>query len=119
MAKSILLISRNAPWAGPNATEALDVALAAGAFDLPLSILYMDDGVFQLLDQQQSQELEQKDLSANLQALSMFGIEQLYVARQCLALRGLLDSPLAIAAEQLDDQQIQNLIRQYDFVMTL
>ena len=119
MAKSIVLISRNAPWAGPNATEALDVALAAGAFDLPLSILYMDDGVFQLLDQQKSQQLEQKDLSANLQALPMFGIEQLYVAQQCLASRGLLNSPLAIAAERLEDQQIQKLIRQYDFVMAL
>lgn len=119
MAKSVLLISRQAPWAGIGAAEALDIALAAGAFDLPLSILFMDDGVFQLLDQQNPQQLEQKDLSANLQALPIFGIEQLYVAQQCLSLRGLEHSLLAIAAEQLDDQQIQQLIRQYDFVMTL
>lgn len=119
MAKSVLLISRNAPWAGIGAAEALDIALAAGAFDLPLSMLFMDDGVFQLLDQQNPQQLELKDLSANLQALPIFGIEQLYVAKQCLAARGLLDSSLAIVVEQLDDQQIQKLIRQHDFVMTL
>lgn len=119
MAKSVLLISRQAPWAGIAAAEALDIALAAGAFDLPLSILFMDDGVFQLLDEQQPQILEQKNLSANLQALPMFGIEQLYVAQQCLTVRGLAHSPLALAAERVDDQRIQQLIRQHDYVMTL
>ena len=119
MAKSVLLISRQASWAGIGAAEAVDIALAAGAFDLPLSILFMDDGVLQLLEQQQPQVLEQKDLTANLQALPMFGIEQLYVAQQCLAERGLADSPLAMAAERVDDQAIQHLIRQYDYVMTL
>ncbi|HZJ92764.1 MAG TPA: sulfurtransferase complex subunit TusC [Thiopseudomonas sp.] len=119
MAQSVLLISRQAPWAGIAAAEALDIALAAGAFDLPLSLLFMDDGVLQLLEQQQPQLLEQKDLSANLQALPMFGIEQLYVAQQCLDERGLADSPLAIEAERLDDLQIQQLIRQFDHVITL
>ncbi|MDY0207280.1 MAG: sulfurtransferase complex subunit TusC [Pseudomonas sp.] len=119
MAQSVLLISRQAPWAGIAAAEALDIALAAGAFDLPLSMLFMDDGVFQLLAQQQPQILEQKDLSANLQALPMFGIEQLYVAQQCLSERGLADSSLAIEAERLDDLQIQQLIRQFDHVITL
>ena len=119
MAKSVLLISRQAPWAGIGAAEAVDIALAAGAFDLPLSILFMDDGVLQLLEQQQPQVLEQKDLTANLQALPMFGIEQLYVAQHCLNVRGLADSPLAMPAERVDDQAIQHLIRQYDYVMTL
>lgn len=119
MAKSVLLITRQAPWAGIGAAEALDIALAAGAFDLPLSILFMDDGVLQLLAQQQSQMLEQKDLSANLQALPMFGIEQLYVAEQCLNQRGLDSELLAVDVDVLDDQQIQQLIRQHDYVMTL
>lgn len=119
MAKSVLMISRQAPWAGIAAGEALDIALAAGAFDLPLSILFMDDGVLQLLAQQQPQLLEQKDLSANLQALPMFGIEQLYVARHCLIERGIADSDLAAPAEVLDDEQIQQLIRQFDHLVTL
>ncbi len=119
MAKSVLLISRQAPWAGIGAAETLDIALAAGAFDLPLSMLFMDDGVFQLLDQQNPQQLEQKDLSANLQALPIFGIEQLYVSKQCLSQRGLDNSALVVAVDRLDNQQVQQLIRQYDYVMTL
>ncbi|HZJ94267.1 MAG TPA: sulfurtransferase complex subunit TusC [Thiopseudomonas sp.] len=119
MAKSVLLISCQAPWAGIDAAEALDIALAAGAFDLPLSMLFMGDGVFQLLDQQQPQLLEQKDLSANLHALPMFGIDQLYVAEQCLNQRGVDKSQLAVNAEPLGDSQIQQLIGQFDHVVTL
>ena len=119
MAKSVLLISRQAPWAGIDAAEALDIALAAGAFDLPLSILFMDDGVYQLLAEQQPQLLEQKDLSANLQALPMFGIEQLYVAQHCLSVRGVNKNQLAVKAAPLDDAQIQQLIGQFDHVVTL
>ena len=119
MAQSVLLISRHAPWASVNAAEALDIALAAGAFDLPLSVLFMDEGVLQLLTQQQPQLLQQKDVTAQLQALPMFGIEQLYVAQQCLNKRGLAQSPLALDAEHLDDTQIQQLIRQFDHVIKL
>lgn len=119
MAKSVLLISRQAPWADIAAAEALDIALAAGAFDLPLSILFMDDGVLQLLAEQQPQLLEQKDLSANLQALPVFGVEQLYVAEQCLNERGIDNSQLAVNVTTLNDLQIQQLLGQFDHLVTL
>ncbi|AZE24423.1 tRNA 5-methylaminomethyl-2-thiouridine synthase subunit TusC [Pseudomonas chlororaphis subsp. aureofaciens] len=48
MAQSLLIISRQAPWSGPGAREALDIVLAGGAFDLPIGLLFLDDGVFQL-----------------------------------------------------------------------
>ena len=46
MSKSLLVISRQAPWSGPSAREALDIVLAGGAFDLPIGLLFLDDGVF-------------------------------------------------------------------------
>jgi tRNA 2-thiouridine synthesizing protein C len=79
MAKSLLIISRQAPWSGPGAREALDIVLAGGAFDLPIGLLFLDDGVFQLAAKQDAKALQQKDLSANLQALPMFGVEELFV----------------------------------------
>ena len=89
MSKSLLIISRQSPWSGPSAREALDIALAGGAFDLPIGMLFLDDGVFQLSSAQQPASLQQKDLGANLQALPMFGVEALYVAQRSLAERGL------------------------------
>lgn len=119
MSKSLLIISRQAPWSGPGAREALDIALAGGAFDLPIGLLFLDDGVFQLSSAQQPATLQQKDLSANLQALPMFGVEALYVSQRSLAERGLQDQPSILAVERLDDSSISALIDRYDQVITL
>ncbi len=119
MAKSMLLISRQAPWSGPGAREALDIALAGGAFDLPLALLFLDDGVLQLCPTQQPALLQQKDLTANLQALPLFGVEALYASNRSLQERGLDPLALNLAVEPLDDQAISALIGRYDLVMTL
>jgi tRNA 2-thiouridine synthesizing protein C len=119
MAKSLLLISRKAPWGGLGAREALDIALAGGAFDLPLGMLFLDDGVLQLAPSQQPAQLQQKDLSANLQALPMFGVEALYACNRSLLERGLCTSTLNLAVELLDDTGLAALLQRYDMVITL
>jgi tRNA 2-thiouridine synthesizing protein C len=120
MAKSLLIISRQAPWSGPGAREALDIVLAGGAFDLPIGLLFLDDGVFQLATQQDAKALQQKDLSANLQALPMFGVEQLFVCADSTAQRGLDPSALSLEeAQVLAANEITALIDRYDQVITL
>lgn len=119
MAKSLLIISRQAPWSGPSAREALDIALAGGAFDLPLGMLFLDDGVFQLAPGQQPAQLQQKNLAANLQALPMFGVEELFAARTSLLERGLCAEQLSLPVEVLDDAALAALIDRFDQVVTL
>lgn len=119
MRKSLLVVSRQAPWSGLAAREALDLALAGGAFDLPLGLLFLDDGVFQLLDNQQAATLQQKDLGANLMALPMFGVEALFVSSRCLQERGLGNDNLKMPIKVLDDLQIRALFEHYDQVITL
>jgi len=119
MAKSLLIICRQAPWSGPGAREALDIALAGGAFDLPLGILFLDDGVFQLVPAQQPNAVQQKDLNANLRALPLFGVEALYASARSLEERGLNAQALSPTTENLDDAALTVLIAQYDQVITL
>jgi tRNA 2-thiouridine synthesizing protein C len=104
MAKSLLIISRQSPWSGPGAREALDIVLAGGAFDLPIGLLFLDDGVFQLAPHQHAKALQQKDLSANLQALPMFGVEELFVCADSAAERGLA---LYVLAEDAQARAIE------------
>ncbi|ARB26159.1 sulfurtransferase complex subunit TusC [Pseudomonas tolaasii] len=116
MAKSLLIISRQAPWSGPGAREALDIVLAGGAFDLPIGLLFMDDGVFQLAANQAPKALQQKDLSANLQALELFGVEDVFACRHSLDERGLV---APTSAQPLNSEDIATLIDRYDQVVTL
>ena len=117
--KSMLIITRQAPWTGPSAREALDIALAGGAFDLPLGMLFLDDGVFQLVADQQPGALQQKDLTANLQALPLFGVESLYTSARSLQERGLDAAKLNLAVEVLDDNALTALFDRFDQVITL
>lgn len=119
MAKSLLIVSRQAPWSGPSAREALDIALAGGAFDLPIGLLFLDDGVFQLTPAQQPGALQQKDLTANLQALPLFGVESLYASSRSLEERGLAAQPLNLPVDSLDDAALTALIDRYDQVITI
>ena len=119
MAKSLLIISRQAPGSGPSAREALDIALAGGAFDLPLGMLFLDDGVFQLAPDQQPTAVQQKNLAANLQALPMFGVEELFACSYSLARRGLPADRLALPVQVLDDAALTALIARFDQVVTL
>ena len=119
MARSMLIITRQAPWAGPSAREALDIVLAGGAFELPLGLLFLDDGVFQLAPAQQASLLEQKDLTANLQALPMFGIDALFAGGRSLDERGLAGATLSLPVEVLDDAELGALLNRYDHVITL
>ncbi|WLH88276.1 sulfurtransferase complex subunit TusC [Pseudomonas sp. FP453] len=116
MSKSLLVISRQAPWSGPGAREALDIVLAGGAFDLPIGLLFMDDGVFQLAPHQNAKAVQQKDLSANLQALGLFGIDDVFVCRHSMAVRGLTPPT---EAQPLSNEAISQLIDRYDQVITL
>ena len=116
MSKSLLVISRQAPWSGPSAREALDIVLAGGAFDLPIGLLFMDDGVFQLAPHQNAKAVQQKDLSANLQALGLFGIDDVFACHHSLAERGM--APPA-SAQALSSTEISQLIDHYDQVITL
>lgn len=116
MSKSLLVISRQAPWSGPGAREALDIVLAGGAFDLPIGLLFLDDGVFQLAPHQDAKAVQQKDLSANLQALELFGVDDVFACGHSLAARG-LNAP--VSAQPLDAAQITQLIDRYDQVITL
>jgi len=120
MPKSLLIISRQAPWSGPGAREALDIVLAGGAFDLPIGLLFLDDGVFQVAPGQKAANLQQKDLGANLQALSLFGVDDVFVCAASAAQRGLCTDALNLdAVKVLPPEAVSVIIDRYDQVITL
>lgn len=117
--KSLLLISRSAPWSGLVAREALDIALSGGAFDLPVSLLWQADGVYQLVQGQAPGQLEQKDLQANIAALPLFGVETLYVCQRSLRERQLGATELLPDVQVVDEAALSALLASHDQVLVL
>jgi tRNA 2-thiouridine synthesizing protein C len=119
LARSVLIVTRAAPWSGLNAREALDIALAGGAYDLPLALLFMDEGVYQLLGDQQPKALELKDQGANLKALPLFGVSELFVCGSSLDERGIGTGELALEAVVLPEAELPLVFNRFDEVITL
>lgn len=117
--KSLLLTCRHSPWSGLAARETLDIALSGGAFDLPVSMLWLGEGVLQLVAKQQSDLIEQKNLQAQLSALSLFGVESLYVAKDDLERFALQATDLILEPQVMSAQQIAELIAEHDLVVGL
>ncbi len=116
--KSLLIITRQPP-ARLAAREALDVALAAAAFGVPTALLFMGDGILQLLKGQDASHIDGKSLAANLQALPIFGVDELYVCAHSMQDRGLTAERLLLPARPIESAQIAALMEHYDQVVSL
>lgn len=114
--KRILFILKQAPYGSSAAREAIDMILASAAYDQVLDVLFMGDGIYQLLDNQQP--TQQKRISALLCAFEMYEIENLYYEQQALTSRALSPDSLAIEALSQSTAEIQSLIQQADAVLT-
>jgi tRNA 2-thiouridine synthesizing protein C len=117
--KKLLFMSRHAPYGSSLAKDALDALLAASAYDQQLSLLFMDDGVFQLMAQQEPSHIEQKSFSAILPVLELYEINSIYVHLESLEQRQISTEELAIASIQiLNSAAIGELLKQQDHLLS-
>ena len=114
--KTCLFINRRSPYGSTYATEALDMAFALSAFEHKVSLLFQDDGVFQLMRDQQTQAIGMKNFSPNFKAWEDYEIQQVYVAESALSERAIDQDDLIIEVELLSAEKIAQLIAQHDFI---
>ena len=116
--KSLLIISQSTPYGRSSAAEALDTAMAAAALDVPVTLLFDGDGVFQLLPTQAGNELGVRNLSQVLEALPAFEVDRCFVAARALAQRSLKPEALALPGPLLDAEDVAALLGSADVVLT-
>ena len=107
--KRVLYLIRRPP--GVAADETTDMMLVSGVFEQPTTVLFMDDGVYQLLG------LE--DRKSSLKALPTYEVSDLYAAGSSLASRGMaaegIGAPLCV--DVLDEAAVRDLIACHDVVV--
>ena len=116
--KRLLLIFRHPPYGNTLARAGLDVALATAAFEQNISILFMDDGVYQLLPGQDSAVIEQKNHRRQLDSLPLYDIDTLYVEQASLDARQIAPQAIADKLELLDNDALQQLLQRHDQVLS-
>jgi tRNA 2-thiouridine synthesizing protein C len=102
--KKFCYLNRKAPYGTIYALESLEVVLIAAAFDQDISLVFADDGVYQLTKNQDTDGIGMKNFSKTYSALGDYDIKKIYVEKESLDERGLTADDLqALVYEDEDD----------------
>ena len=102
--KKFMYINRRAPYGSIYALESLEVVLIAAAFDQDVSLVFADDGVYQLMKGQNTDDIGMKNFSPTYSALGDYDIKKIYIEKESLEERGLsLDDLQELKYEDEDD----------------
>lgn len=116
--KKFLFMNRRAPYGSIYALESLEVALISAAFEQDVSMVFMDDGVYQLKKGQDTADVDMKNFSPTYRALEMYDIEKLYVEQDSMEERGLSEEDLLVPVEILSRDAMSKLMEQQDVVLS-
>jgi tRNA 2-thiouridine synthesizing protein C len=116
--KKFCYVNRTAPYGTVYALEALEVVLIGAAFEQDVSVIFMDDGVFQLAKGQDTAGIGMKNFSPTYRALEMYDVEKLYVSKESLEARGLSEDDLLVDVEVKTAAEIRDLMEEQDVLLT-
>ena len=117
--KTLSFISRKAPYGESYAQACLDMVLSASVFEQKVNYIFMDDGVYQLIKDQNPAPIECKSVVSVISTLELYGVENLYVETESLSKRGLTESDLAVKVTTVSSGEISSFIEQSDMVFNL
>jgi tRNA 2-thiouridine synthesizing protein C len=102
--KKFMYVNRKAPYGTIYALESLEVVLIGAAFDQDVSLAFIDDGVFQLVKNQNTTDIGVKNFSPVFKALGDYDVNKLFVEKESLDERGLgLNDLMELTWEDEDD----------------
>lgn len=116
--KKFMYVNRKAPYGTVYALEMLEKVLIAAAFEQDVSVVFMDDGVYQLKKGQSTKAVNMKNFSPTFRALEGYDIEKLYVEKESLEARGLTAEDLVVPVEILGSAEIKVLMTKQDVILT-
>jgi tRNA 2-thiouridine synthesizing protein C len=118
IAKKFMFVNRSAPYGTVYALESLEVVLISAAFEQDVSLVFVEDGVWQLKKGQQTKGIETKNFSPTYRALEGYDVEKLYVEAESLAARGLTEDDLIVDVNVLSSAELGQLMDEQDVVLS-
>ncbi len=115
--KRFMYVNRRAPYGTIYAHECLEVILIAAAFDQDVSVVFLDDGVYELKKGQDTSEIGMKNFSKTYGALDDYDVEKVYVEKESLEARGLTADDLVIPVEIVAADKLGDIMAQQDIVL--
>jgi tRNA 2-thiouridine synthesizing protein C len=110
MGNTVAILMRKAPYGSVYTAEGLRSMMGIGVFEMDINVIFVDDGVYALLKDQDPSALDMKSLGDSFPMLTEFGVTKFFVHEPSLKERGLAADDLVMDVELVDDTKTAELL---------
>ncbi len=104
-AHKMMIVIRKAPHGSIYAQEAIEVMFIMATFDMELSIVFLDDGVYAVKQGQDTKDLGIKGFSASLGTLIDWDVTNVFADEMSLKARNITSEQLICIGEDDDTEE--------------
>ena len=110
MGDKVAVLMRKAPYGSIYIAEGLRTIMGVAVFEMDISVVFVDDGVFALVKGQNPQALDMKPLGDAFPALTDMGASKFYAHDESLAARGLTPADLVLPVQVVTGAQVAQIL---------
>lgn len=116
--KKIAFIFHTAPHATTAGREGLDALLAASAYSEDLAVFFVGEGVLQLLQSQEPEQVLSRDYISAFKLLELYDIEQKFICAKSLKEWGIAPGELIVDGDVISPLEIAAQWNEFDQLVT-
>ncbi len=117
MGNAVAVLMRKAPYGTVYTAEGFRSLMGIGVFEMDISVVFVDDGVYALVKGQNPAGLDMKPLGDGFPMLTDFGVTKFYVHEPSLRERGLSPDDLVMDVEMVDDAGVARVLQSCGIVL--
>ena len=110
MSNTVAVLMRRAPYGTVYTAEGFRTMMGVAVFEIDISVVFLDDGVYALMEGQDPKKLDMKPLGDAFPMLPEFDVEKFYVHDESLAERGLTPDDLVMDVEVVNSAQVGQIL---------
>jgi tRNA 2-thiouridine synthesizing protein C len=115
--EEVAILMHKAPYGSVYTAEGFRSMMGIGVFEMDISVLFVDDGVFALVKGQDPTGLDMKPIGDGFPILVDFGVTKFYVHDGSLTDRGLSPEDLVMDVEVVDSERAAQVLESCGLVL--
>ena len=108
--EKVVVLMRKSPYGSVYTAEGFRTIMALAVFEMELSIIFMEDGVFTLVKDQKPEKLDMKPLGEGFPMLAEMNVKKFFAHQGSLTDRGLSPDDLVMKVDLLDDAGVAEVL---------
>lgn len=115
--KKFMHVMRHAPHGSIYTYEGLEMILVMAAFEQDITVVFIDDGVYSLVKNQDTEAIGIKGFANTYRALDGYDVEKLYVDQTSMEERGLTPADFVVDVEVKTSAEIGKLMTEQEVMV--